>query len=80
MTPAGARSGPPVSFSTSSKPRMGYGVNVTARAERDLGWVYQTVNVEGSQAAVKWYRKLRQVILSLEENPNRCPRTPESEK
>ena len=59
---------------------MGYGVNLTARAERDLVWLYQTVNAAGSQAALKWYRKLKQVILSLEENPNRCPHAPESEK
>src|ERR1022692_578744 len=76
----GAESGPPGSFSTSSKPQMGYGVNLTARAERDLVWLYQTVNAAGSQAALKWYRKLKQVILSLEENPNRCPHAPEREK
>jgi len=43
-------------------------------------WLYQTVNAPGPESALKWYRKLKQVILSLEENPNRCPRTPESEK
>src|SRR5665213_121496 len=79
-TQDGARSDPPGSFSTSSKPQMGYVVNLTARAERDLVWLHQTINVAGSQTALKWYRKLKQVILSLEENPNRCSLTPESEK
>jgi plasmid stabilization system protein ParE len=31
-----------------------------------------------SGAARKWYLGLRDAILSLKENPNRCPRTPEN--
>jgi plasmid stabilization system protein ParE len=59
---------------------MAYAVNLTARAERDLVWLYRVVNVEASLSALKWYTKLKQAILSLEENPNRCPFAPENEK
>ena len=59
---------------------MAYAVNLTTRAQRDLSWFYHSANVAESQAALKWYRKLKQAILSLEENPNRCPLTPESTK
>jgi plasmid stabilization system protein ParE len=51
---------------------MAYLVNITSRAERDLAQLYQKINAEHSDAAVKWYRGLREDILSLEENPNRC--------
>ena len=30
-------------------------------------------------AALKWHRGLKKAILSLEEQPNRCPLTPESD-
>jgi prevent-host-death family protein len=33
-----------------------------------------------SDAALKWYRGFKQAILSLEEQPNRCPVTPENDK
>jgi len=33
-----------------------------------------------SHAALKWYRGLKEEILSLEEQPNRCPATPENDK
>ena len=59
---------------------MAYLVNLTARAERDLALLYVQINVEDSYAALKWYRGLKEAILSLEEQPNRCPVTPESEK
>jgi toxin ParE1/3/4 len=59
---------------------MAYLVNLTARAERDLNYLYQEVNAEHSDAALKWYRGLREMILSLEEQPNRCPVTPENDK
>lgn len=59
---------------------MAYAVNVTMRAERDLARLYSRINAERSLAALKWYRRLRQSILSLEEQPNRCPLTPENAK
>lgn len=55
-------------------------VNISARAQRDLAQIYRRINAEDSDAALKWYRGFRQAILSLEEQPNRCPVTPEKDK
>ncbi|HXY47880.1 MAG TPA: type II toxin-antitoxin system RelE/ParE family toxin [Terriglobales bacterium] len=57
---------------------MVYVVNLTARAERDLAFLFAEINAEHSDAALKWYRGLSEAILSLEEHPNRCPVTPEN--
>ena len=59
---------------------MAYLVNLTARAQRDLALLYVRINAEDSDAALKWYRGFKEAILSLEEQPNRYPVTPESEK
>ena len=59
---------------------MTYLVNVTVRAERDLALIFDAINAEHSGTAVKWYRGLKEAILSLEEQPNRCPETPETPK
>jgi plasmid stabilization system protein ParE len=59
---------------------MAYLVNLTARAERDLAQLYADINAEYSEAALKWYRGIKEAILSLEEQPNRCPVTPENDK
>jgi plasmid stabilization system protein ParE len=59
---------------------MAYLVNVTARAERDFALLFYAINAEHSDAALKWYRGLKEAILSLEEQPNRCPETPENAK
>ena len=57
---------------------MAYLVNVTARAGRDLVLLFETIDAEHSDAALSWYRGLQEAILSLEEQPNRCPETPEN--
>jgi toxin ParE1/3/4 len=57
---------------------MAYVVKVTARAERDLALLFHAINAEDSDAALKWYLGLKKSIISLEHNPNRCPRTPEN--
>jgi toxin ParE1/3/4 len=57
---------------------MAYLVNITARAERDLAYLYSEINAEHSDAALKWYRGLKEAILSLEEHPTRCPATHEN--
>lgn len=59
---------------------MTYLVNLTVRAERDLALLFDAINAEHSDAALKWYRGLKEAILSLEEQPNRCPETPENGK
>lgn len=59
---------------------MAYLVNLTARAQRDLIHLYGEINAEHSEAALKWYLGFKEAILSLEDQPNRCPMTPENEK
>jgi toxin ParE1/3/4 len=59
---------------------MGYLVNITSRAERDLAHPYREINAEYSDAALKWNRGLKEAILSLEEQPNRCPVIRRSDK
>jgi len=38
---------------------MTYLVNVTVRAERDLELIFDAINAEHSDAALKWYRGLK---------------------
>ena len=59
---------------------MAYLVKLTARAQRDLALLYDGINAEQFDAALQWYRSLKNAILSLERHPNRCPATPESPK
>jgi plasmid stabilization system protein ParE len=64
-------------FSGTSKPGMAYLVRLSARAERDFASLYEEIDAEHSDAALEWYRGLKEAILSLSEHPKRCPRTPE---
>ena len=57
---------------------MAYLINVTVRAERDLALLFDAINAGQSEAAFKWYRGLKEAILSLEEHPERCAETPEN--
>jgi toxin ParE1/3/4 len=59
---------------------MAYLVNISARAQRDLAQIYRRINAADSDAALKWYRGFKQAILSLEEQPTRCPVPPENDK
>ena len=59
---------------------MAYLVNLTTRAERDLALLFDAVHAGHSEAALRWYRGLKDAILSLEQRPNRCPETPENPK
>jgi toxin ParE1/3/4 len=59
---------------------MAYVVNITARAERDLAGLYEEIKAEYSDAALNWYRGLKQAILSLEEQPKRCRITRKRDK
>jgi len=58
---------------------MAYVVSITSRAERDLAHLYEETNAQHSDAALKWYRSLKEAILSLKEQPNRCPVTREKD-
>lgn len=62
-----------------SKPGVAYLVNITSRAERDLVHLYEEIDAEHSGAALKWYRGLKDALLSLEERPNRRPVAPEAD-
>jgi len=59
---------------------MAYLVNITPRAERDLADLYEVIHAEHSDAALKWYRGLKEAILSLEDHPNRHPVIRKSDK
>jgi plasmid stabilization system protein ParE len=54
---------------------MAYLVKITSRAERDLAHLYEDINATHSGTALKWYRGLKEAILSLRKQPNRCPAT-----
>lgn len=51
---------------------MAYLVNITSRAKRDLTSLYEEINAEHSDDALKWYQGLKQAILTLEERPRQC--------
>ena len=57
---------------------MTYAVNVTARAKRDLSFLYAEIKAGSSNAALQWYLGLNDAILSLEQHPHRCPVTREN--
>jgi len=59
---------------------MAYLVKITTRAQRDLARLYRQIDADNSDLALKWYRGLKEAILSLEAQPNRCPVTPENHK
>jgi toxin ParE1/3/4 len=42
--------------------------------------LYLQINAEDSDAALKWYAGLKEAILTLGEQPNRCPVAPEGDK
>jgi toxin ParE1/3/4 len=50
------------------------------RALSDLPYLYEWIGAESGEAAAQWYNGLEDAIYSLEEQPARCPRTPESDR
>src|SRR5258705_13257879 len=61
------------------KQSMAYRVRIMPRAQRDLFDLYHRIGARSSDAALIWYRGLRNAIRSLRSNPGRCPATPENE-
>jgi len=59
---------------------MSYPISFTVRAERDLAVLFEAIHAGDSDAALIWYRGLKDAILRLENAPNRCPQTPENPK
>jgi plasmid stabilization system protein ParE len=57
---------------------MAFLVRVMEHALSDLAYLYERVNAENSEAAEQWFNGLEEAINSLEEQPARCPLTPES--
>jgi plasmid stabilization system protein ParE len=56
---------------------MGYLVEVMPRAERDVEDIYEAIEGEESGRARRWLRGLERGISTLQEDPARCPVTPE---
>ena len=59
---------------------MAYQVSITSRAERDFASLFDEIDAHNSKAALKWYKGLKKVVLSLEELPECCPVTPEDSR
>lgn len=59
---------------------MEYRVKIMPRAERDLSGLYDWIGARSSDAALTWYRGLRDAIRTLRNTPNRCPMTPEDRR
>jgi plasmid stabilization system protein ParE len=57
---------------------MAYIVRIAARAERDLVSLYEEIDAPDSATARRWYRGLKEAILSLVKAPNRCSVTLEN--
>jgi plasmid stabilization system protein ParE len=52
---------------------VAYLVKLSGRAERDFASLYEEKDAEHSDAALEWYRGLKEAILSLGEHPKGCP-------
>jgi plasmid stabilization system protein ParE len=59
---------------------MAYVVKITPNTEHDLAQLYDQINARYSDAALQWYRGIKEAILSLEDQPNRCPVTRKKDK
>jgi toxin ParE1/3/4 len=57
---------------------MAYRVRLMPRARRDLSALYESIGARDSDAAFKWYCGLKGAVLTLRNNPDRCPVTPEN--
>lgn len=59
---------------------MGYRVELTNRARRDLRNIYQRIHAEDSKQAFAWFNGLEVMVNSLEEHPSRGAITRENRK
>jgi plasmid stabilization system protein ParE len=55
-----------------------YRVIILPSAERDITQAYLWLAERDEDAAIRWYNRLLEVILSLGTFPERCPPAPES--
>jgi len=59
---------------------MAYLVELTLRAERDLGYLYERISADDSAVAGRWLNGLEAAIHTLERLPRRCPIACESKR
>ncbi len=59
---------------------MTYRVEFTARASRDLEFLYEEKNVAESRAAARWFNGLEDAVYTLASFPYRNPAAPEARK
>jgi plasmid stabilization system protein ParE len=59
---------------------MGYRVDLTDRARRDLRNIYDRIHAEDSIQAKDWFNGLEAMVYSLEQHPGRGAITRESSK
>jgi plasmid stabilization system protein ParE len=57
---------------------MAYRVSLTRSAEEDAYAAYEFIRADSKQEADRWLESLFEVILSLNEFPERCPVIPEA--
>ena len=57
---------------------MGYRVELTARAQGDIGEIFDWIEEAAHDAAVRWYLGLIAKLVTLQALPNRCSKAPES--
>jgi plasmid stabilization system protein ParE len=57
-----------------------YRVDLTARAERDLNFLYDQIHAAESTAAERWFNGLEEAIYTLDRLPHRCPLAPEGKR
>lgn len=57
---------------------MAYRVELSRRAQQDLGDLYALVTADDSGAAAAWFEGLKEAVYSLERFPRRCPIAVES--
>ena len=57
---------------------MAYRVEVAKNAEADLEELYVWVVARAPQQGIRWFNGLERAVLSVDQDPTRCPLTPGS--
>lgn len=57
---------------------MDYKIIIFPQAETDIMEVFDYISEHSPEAAMRWYRKIRDAINTLEQVPSRCPKAPET--
>ena len=59
---------------------MGYAVELSDRAQRDLFELFLYLDASNSAASRRWFNGLEKAVYSLERSPHRCSLAPEARK